>query len=77
VKKPVQFNALGRAAWDNYGPAHLAGIRAVTAFEYHGWHHGWTAQSSWWVAISPFIDKDDFCGEWHSVVIYFRLKMVR
>ncbi len=36
-----------------------------------------TAQSSWWVAISPFIDKDDSCGERHRVVMHFRLKMVR
>ena len=34
--------------WDNFGPAHLADVRAgcdadgrLTAFEYHGWHHGW------------------------------------
>jgi nicotinate dehydrogenase subunit B len=34
--------------WDNYGPAHLADVRAaidhngkIVAYEYHGWQHGW------------------------------------
>ena len=34
--------------WDDYGPAHLADVRAgvdasgkVVAYEYHGWQHGW------------------------------------
>jgi nicotinate dehydrogenase subunit B len=34
--------------WDNYGPAHLAEVRAaidaagkIIAYEYHGWQHGW------------------------------------
>jgi nicotinate dehydrogenase subunit B len=33
---------------DNYGPAHLADVRAaidhngkIVAYEYHGWQHGW------------------------------------
>jgi nicotinate dehydrogenase subunit B len=36
--------------WDNYGPAHLAEVRAaidaagkIIAYEYHGWQHGWIA----------------------------------
>ncbi len=36
--------------WDNYGPAHLADVRAaidaggkIVAYEYHGWQHGWTS----------------------------------
>jgi CO/xanthine dehydrogenase Mo-binding subunit len=39
--------------WDNYGPAHLAEVRAgvdaggkLIAYEYQGWQHGWTVTSS-------------------------------
>jgi nicotinate dehydrogenase subunit B len=46
----VQFMRWDEHGWDNYGPAHLADVRAgvdpdgnIVAFEYHGWHHGWIA----------------------------------
>jgi CO/xanthine dehydrogenase Mo-binding subunit len=46
----VQFMRWDELGWDNYGPAHLADVRAgvdaagkIVAFEYHGWHHGWIA----------------------------------
>ncbi len=49
----VQFMRWDEHGWDNYGPAHLADIRAgidtdgnLIAYEYHGWQHGWTALST-------------------------------
>ncbi len=46
----VQFMRWDEHGWDNYGPAHLADVRAgvdadgkIVAFEYHGWQHGWIA----------------------------------
>ena len=46
----VQFMRWDEHGWDNYGPAHLADVRAgadadgrIVAFEYQGWHHGWIA----------------------------------
>jgi nicotinate dehydrogenase subunit B len=46
----VQFMRWDELGWDNYGPPHLADVRAgvdsegkIVAFEYHGWHHGWIA----------------------------------
>ena len=55
----VQFMRWDELGWDNYGPAHLADVRAgvdadgrITAFEYHGWHHGWnTAETSQELAL--------------------------
>jgi CO/xanthine dehydrogenase Mo-binding subunit len=50
VGKPVrvQFSRSDEHGWDNYGPAHLADIRAaadsngrLVVFEYQGWQHGW------------------------------------
>lgn len=50
VGKPVrvQFMRWDELGWDNYGPAHLADVRAgidaggkLIAYEYHGWQHGW------------------------------------
>jgi CO/xanthine dehydrogenase Mo-binding subunit len=50
VGKPVrvQFMRWDELGWDNYGPAHLADVRAaidadgkLVAYEYHGWQHGW------------------------------------
>ncbi len=50
VGRPVrlQFMRWDELGWDNYGPAHLADVRAgvdadgnIVAYEYHGWHHGW------------------------------------
>ena len=50
VGKPVrvQFSRGDEHGWDNFGPAHLAEIRAaagadgrLVGFEYHGWQHGW------------------------------------
>jgi CO/xanthine dehydrogenase Mo-binding subunit len=45
----VQFMRWDEHGWDNYGPAHLADMRAgvdangkIVAYEYHGWQHGWT-----------------------------------
>jgi CO/xanthine dehydrogenase Mo-binding subunit len=44
----VQFMRWDEFGWDNYGPAHLAEVRAgvdadgnLVAYEYHGWQHGW------------------------------------
>ena len=49
----VQFMRWDEHGWDNYGPAHLADVRAgvdadgnITAFEYHGWHHGWATMET-------------------------------
>jgi hypothetical protein len=52
----MRWDELG---WDNYGPAHLADVRAgvdaagnIVAFEYEGWHHGWsTAETSQELAL--------------------------
>ena len=50
VGKPVrvQFMRSDEHGWDDYGPAHLADVRAgidangkLVAYEYHGWQHGW------------------------------------
>src|SRR6516165_949631 len=50
VGKPVrvQFMRADEHGWDNYGPAHLAEVRAgvdangkLVAYEYQGWQHGW------------------------------------
>jgi nicotinate dehydrogenase subunit B len=44
----VQFMRWDELGWDDYGPAHLADVRAgidangkLIAYEYHGWQHGW------------------------------------
>jgi nicotinate dehydrogenase subunit B len=44
----VQFMRWDELGWDNYGPAHLADVRAaidrsgkIVAYEYRGWQHGW------------------------------------
>lgn len=44
----VQFMRHDEMGWDNYGPAHLAEVRAgvdangkIVGYEYHGWQHGW------------------------------------
>jgi nicotinate dehydrogenase subunit B len=49
----VQFMRWDEHGWDNYGPAHLADVRAaaspdgtIIAYEYHGWQHGWTTKAS-------------------------------
>ena len=55
----VQFMRWDELGWDNYGPSHLADVRAgvdadgrISAFEYHGWHHGWnTAETSQELAL--------------------------
>jgi CO/xanthine dehydrogenase Mo-binding subunit len=50
VGKPVrvQFMRSDEHGWDNYGPAHVAEVRAavdrdgkIVAYEYQGWQHGW------------------------------------
>lgn len=50
VGKPVrvQFMRSDEHGWDDYGPAHLADVRAgvdasgkIVAYTYHGWQHGW------------------------------------
>jgi CO/xanthine dehydrogenase Mo-binding subunit len=55
VGKPVrvQFMRWDEHGWDNYGPAHLAEVRAgvdedgwLVAYEYDGWQHGWTVTST-------------------------------
>ena len=49
----VQYMRWDEHGWDNYGPAHLAEVRAgvnadgkLIAYEYHGWQHGWTVTST-------------------------------
>jgi nicotinate dehydrogenase subunit B len=51
VGKPVrvQFMRWDELGWDNYGPAHLAEVRAgadasgkIVAYEYRGWQHVWS-----------------------------------
>ena len=44
----VQFTRADELGWDDFGPAHLADVRAgidasgkLVAYEYHGWQHGW------------------------------------
>ncbi|HEY6258025.1 MAG TPA: molybdopterin cofactor-binding domain-containing protein [Xanthobacteraceae bacterium] len=44
----VQFMRADEHGWDNYGPAHVAELRAgvdrdgkIVAYEYQGWQHGW------------------------------------
>ena len=55
VGKPVrvQFMRWDEHGWDNFGPAHLAEVRAgvdasgkLVAYDYHGWQHGWTVTST-------------------------------
>jgi len=45
----LQFMRWDEHGWDNFGPAHLADVRAgidaagkIVAYEYHGWQHNWT-----------------------------------
>ena len=70
VGKPVriQFMRWDELGWDNYGPAHLADVRAgvdangaVVAYEYRGWQHGWsTTESSQQLALgTPAGDSGD------------------
>ncbi|HEY7299807.1 MAG TPA: molybdopterin cofactor-binding domain-containing protein [Xanthobacteraceae bacterium] len=49
----VQYMRWDEHGWDNYGPAHLAEVRAgvdaqgkLVAYEYQGWQHGWTVTST-------------------------------
>ena len=49
----VQYMRWDELGWDNYGPAHLADVRAgvdeqgkIVAYEYDGWQHGWTITST-------------------------------
>ncbi|MEE8310547.1 MAG: molybdopterin cofactor-binding domain-containing protein, partial [Hyphomicrobium sp.] len=49
----VQFMRWDEHGWDQYGPAHVAEVRAgvdadgaLIAYEYHGWQHGWTTRAS-------------------------------
>jgi CO/xanthine dehydrogenase Mo-binding subunit len=49
----VQFMRWDEHGWDQYGPAHLADVRAgvdasghLLAYEYHGWQHGWTVNAT-------------------------------
>ena len=61
VGKPVrvQFMRWDELGWDNYGPAHLADVRAgvdangtIVAYEYRGWQHGWsTTETSQQLAL--------------------------
>ncbi len=44
----VQFMRWDEHGWDNFGPAHIAEVRAavdadgkIVAYEYQGWQHGW------------------------------------
>ena len=45
----LQFMRWDEHGWDNFGPAHLADVRAgidstgkIVAYEYHGWQHNWS-----------------------------------
>ncbi len=57
----MRWDELG---WDNYGPAHVADVRAgvnaagdIVAFEYDGWHHGWnTAETSQELALGGAVE---------------------
>jgi nicotinate dehydrogenase subunit B len=61
VGKPVrvQFMRWDEHGWDNFGPAHLADVRAavdaggkIVAYEYHGWQHVWsTTETSHQLAL--------------------------
>jgi nicotinate dehydrogenase subunit B len=49
----VQFMRSDELGWDDYGPAHLADVRAgidatgkLVAYEYHGWQHGWVVNET-------------------------------
>ena len=49
----VQFMRWDEHGWDDYGPAHLADVRAgvdasgrIVAYEYRGWQHGWLVNES-------------------------------
>lgn len=49
----VQFMRWDEHGWDNYGPAHLADVRAaadaegnLVAYDYRGWQHGWTVTAT-------------------------------
>jgi CO/xanthine dehydrogenase Mo-binding subunit len=55
VRRPVrvQFMRWDEHGWDNYGPPHIADVRAaidaqgnLVAYEYHGWQHGWTTRAT-------------------------------
>jgi nicotinate dehydrogenase subunit B len=55
IGKPVrvQFMRSDELGWDDYGPAHLADVRAgidaggkLVAYEYHGWQHGWVVNET-------------------------------
>jgi nicotinate dehydrogenase subunit B len=70
VGKPVrvQFMRWDELGWDNYGPAHLAEVRAgvdangrIVAYEYRGWQHGWsTTETSQQLALgTPAGDSGD------------------
>ncbi len=45
----LQFMRWDEHGWDTYGPAHVGEVQAaasadgtLTAYEYHGWQHGWS-----------------------------------
>ena len=45
----VQFSRADEHGWDNFGPAHLADVKAgvdaggkIVAYEYDGWQHVWS-----------------------------------
>jgi CO/xanthine dehydrogenase Mo-binding subunit len=55
VGKPVRVQLMrsDELGWDDYGPAHLADVRAgidangkLIAYEYHGWQHGWVVNET-------------------------------
>jgi CO/xanthine dehydrogenase Mo-binding subunit len=61
----VQFTRADEHGWDNYGPPHLADVRAgvdasgrIVGYEYHGWQHVWsTIETSQQLAVGTPADE--------------------
>jgi CO/xanthine dehydrogenase Mo-binding subunit len=61
----VQFTRADEHGWDNYGPPHLADVRAgvdrtgrIVGYEYHGWQHVWsTIETSQQLALGTPADE--------------------
>ena len=79
----VQFMREDEFGWDNYGPAHVGIVKAaadahgqLTAYEYHGWQHGWTIYDAAYEAASgvkqpmPRADRARVVNELNLAVMY-------